>query len=64
LTHTHTDDTSVVGKVVLDYEGVSKHHAEVTLREKLPEEVILGSDVKWVASAWGRPWAMMGEPSN
>lgn len=33
-------------EVVLDYEGVSKHHAEVTLREKLPEEVILGSDVK------------------
>ncbi|CAK9064018.1 unnamed protein product [Durusdinium trenchii] len=33
-------------EVVLDYEGVSKHHAEITLREKLPEEVILGSDVK------------------
>eukprot|EP00438_Fugacium_kawagutii_P032943 Skav236605 [mRNA] locus=scaffold3553:5218:7546:- [translate_table: standard] len=33
-------------RVVLDYEGVSKHHAEIVLREKLPEEVILGSDVK------------------
>ena len=32
--------------MVLDYEGVSKHHAEVALREKLPEEIILGSDVK------------------
>ena len=33
-------------QVLLDYEGVSKAHAEVSLREKLPEEVILGSDVK------------------
>eukprot|EP00490_Sorites_sp_Unknown_P012302 CAMPEP_0114668072 /NCGR_PEP_ID=MMETSP0191-20121206/35663_1 /TAXON_ID=126664 /ORGANISM="Sorites sp." /LENGTH=427 /DNA_ID=CAMNT_0001920291 /DNA_START=66 /DNA_END=1346 /DNA_ORIENTATION=+ len=33
-------------EVMLDYEGVSKHHAEISLREKLPEEVILGSDVK------------------
>lgn len=35
-----------IGQVLLDYEGVSKAHAEVSLREKLPEEVILGSDVK------------------
>ncbi|CAE7199076.1 unnamed protein product [Symbiodinium natans] len=33
-------------EVILDYEGVSKHHAEIFMRQKLPEEVILGSDLK------------------
>eukprot|EP00435_Cladocopium_sp_Y103_P017754 s607_g4.t1 len=33
-------------EVVLDYEGVSKHHAEISLREKMPEELIHGSRAK------------------
>lgn len=33
-------------EVILDYEGVSKHHAEIFMRAKQPEEVILGADLK------------------
>ncbi|CAE7494181.1 unnamed protein product, partial [Symbiodinium pilosum] len=37
---------SADNEVILDYEGVSKHHAEIFMRQKLPEEVILGSDLQ------------------